>query len=474
MKRTLACCLLVAAALVTAVPLKTDHVDDVKLLSESEGMMPDLDLSGGLSGQSMGLRPITLGEGQPRSLGEANGPTDLMHALDQQAGTEEGKAAFDGTGRHDRGPDSGIHNMAGAPYGLPGYKESHDWVNDVDIFSPLVFNWEYYGQGLATPVTTEIESKTAWQTYLADSSIKFPNCVAGTPDFDVVDYMRNNEYTSSSCGEGIEMYLSQGVYSGYKDTIYSASFTDYDNNERVGYAIGLNTAKQLYPRNTFKPSKTFTWSFWYKDEGTNPHSWNDIFGVSTGTWYNNDFYLQAGGSSYHTFEMLVDGHNIGNWGWFGCAPDDNGRATWGSDLSGYLTRESGPSPGFETGKLYDNKNWWHWAYTMGYDTDTDRYTSKFFVNGKKCFTSKTSYGSNTPKISTWAANGGEPGSNCISNGGSEDCGGPWVGHQSWWSYSVAEMAYLKYFTEELTEGQITAMYDQRNVIACLKNQESCA
>merc|ERR1711990_666681 len=286
----LAC--LALAALVVAVPVKKmngewEPVDDAVELGESNSMMPDVSSSG---------------------LGESN-PTEAIAATDMQAGTYEGQSMVDGTGRHDQGPS--IHNMAGAPYGLPGYKESHDWVNDVDIFSPLVFDWEFHGASLDTPVTTEIESKTAWQTYLADSSIKFPNCVAGTPDFDVVDYMRNNEYTSSSCGEGIEMYLSQGVYSGYKDTIYSASFTDYDNNERVGYAIGLNTAKQLYPRNTFKPSKTFTWSFWYKDEGTNPHSWNDIFGVSTGTWYNNDFYLQAGGSSYHPFEMLVDGHNIG-------------------------------------------------------------------------------------------------------------------------------------------------------------------
>jgi hypothetical protein len=216
-------------------------------------MMPDLDLSGGLSGQSMGLRPITLGEGQPRSLGEANGPTDLMHALDQQAGTEEGKAAFDGTGRHDRGPDSGIHNMAGAPYGLPGYKDSPDWVNDVDIFSPLVFEWHFYGASLDTPTTSEIESKTAWETYLAQdqASAGYPNCAIGNPDFNVNSYMAANEMTGVSCGTAVQEYLQTGVYEGKKSYNAVQYFAD-ESLTSPAYAV-TNNAHGLYPKDTFYP-----------------------------------------------------------------------------------------------------------------------------------------------------------------------------------------------------------------------------
>jgi len=48
--------------------------------------------------------------------------------------------------RFDDGSD--INNptslFPGPVYGLPGYKESHDWLKDLDWWSPLVFDWRYY------------------------------------------------------------------------------------------------------------------------------------------------------------------------------------------------------------------------------------------------------------------------------------------------------------------------------------------
>merc|ERR1711977_395339 len=37
-----------------------------------------------------------------------------------------------------------IPNAPGPRHGLPGYKESHQWETDTDMFSPLVFDWRFY------------------------------------------------------------------------------------------------------------------------------------------------------------------------------------------------------------------------------------------------------------------------------------------------------------------------------------------
>merc|ERR1711964_380140 len=37
-----------------------------------------------------------------------------------------------------------IANFVGPKYGLPGYKESHNWETDFDMMSPLVFDYRYY------------------------------------------------------------------------------------------------------------------------------------------------------------------------------------------------------------------------------------------------------------------------------------------------------------------------------------------
>merc|ERR1712096_16024 len=36
------------------------------------------------------------------------------------------------------------NNFPGPKHGLPGYKESHNWEEDIDLMSPLVFDYRMY------------------------------------------------------------------------------------------------------------------------------------------------------------------------------------------------------------------------------------------------------------------------------------------------------------------------------------------
>merc|ERR1712096_13234 len=62
-----------------------------------------------------------------------------------------------GTGRFKK-----TGNFAGAPYGLPGYKESHDWITDVDYFMPVMFNWRFYAAKYKLKGKSEAEVKADW------------------------------------------------------------------------------------------------------------------------------------------------------------------------------------------------------------------------------------------------------------------------------------------------------------------------
>merc|ERR1712096_487917 len=53
-------------------------------------------------------------------------------------------------------------NFPGTPYGKPGYKESHNWEQDTDWFSPLVFNWKYYAAVYGLKGKTEEAVKKDW------------------------------------------------------------------------------------------------------------------------------------------------------------------------------------------------------------------------------------------------------------------------------------------------------------------------
>jgi len=188
------------------------------------------------------------------------------HDADMMAGTFPGTAAFDGTGRHDRGPDSGIHNMAGAPYGLPGYKESHDWVGEIDVFMPAVFNWRFYAASEGLTDQSEIEVKTHWRdTGLARS---YPNCPKGIAMFNLNRYSELNSVVATdaningNCMKLLNNYLTTGIYEGLSG---AAGFTVTAEGQTT---FGVSSESRLLAPDKMAPATNqYTMTFWVQLNG---------------------------------------------------------------------------------------------------------------------------------------------------------------------------------------------------------------
>merc|ERR1712188_299939 len=68
-------------------------------------------------------------------------------------------------------------NFPGTPYGKPGYKESHNWEQDTDWFSPLVFKWKYYAAQYGLKGKSEEAVKKDWMTNVINKKdAKYPDC----------------------------------------------------------------------------------------------------------------------------------------------------------------------------------------------------------------------------------------------------------------------------------------------------------
>jgi len=448
---TIVACLALACA-VTAVPINNGHVDmhemDMHYLGEGNGMMP----------------------GEASVLGEdAFNPSDAVHNQDMQAGSLATagaiQPAFDGTGRHDRGPS--IHNMAGAPYGLPGYKESHDWVNDIDIFSPIVFDWHFYGASLDTPTTNEIESKTAWEAYLAQdqASAGYPNCAVGNPDFDVNQYMQNNQLTTNSCGQAVKEYLTTGMYEG-KHAYNGIQYFNADGKE----AFSVSSRQSLYPQNTYYPSTTFTWSMWAKHSGPTS-SWQELINVrkKQNDGFHHDYNIISGGASSNQVVMVY--MNPGNpFNWMACSPWDNSRSDYNNIATTF--RGTGATPGYENdnqASWFQRPTWYHVVHTFA--AVGSAYDSTLYLNGKKCVSMQ---GNDMPYIvnpSKYNLGSGT----CTGQGGTVDCGGPWIAEGAWSYDKMAELARVRYFPEEaLNDDKVQALYlSDKTSLPCLDGDGSC-
>merc|ERR1711865_450640 len=118
-------------------------------------------------------------------------------------------------------------NFPGPKYGLPGYKESHKWEADVDMFSPVVFNAKYFNAAQGRPGDTEAEAKAAWLAVINEESGRVPFCKQGAASFSLNTYYRANaadlkeQTDSGNCGKVLKSYLTAGLFDGA--TVYSAT-----------------------------------------------------------------------------------------------------------------------------------------------------------------------------------------------------------------------------------------------------------
>jgi hypothetical protein len=111
-------------------------------------------------------------------------------------------------------------NMVGPAYGNPGYKESHKWETDSDVWAPIVFDWQFYQAMYSDTLAdkTEAEVKADWETVANAEDAVYPNCRQGCDAFALNMYYRANiglmATTQGKCRAILEEYLTQGVFDG--------------------------------------------------------------------------------------------------------------------------------------------------------------------------------------------------------------------------------------------------------------------
>merc|ERR1711865_445103 len=175
-------------------------------------------------------------------------------------------------------------NFPGPKYGLPGYKESHKWETDVDIFSPVVFDAKYFNAAQGNTDGGLAAAKKAWLEVVSDDETKVPYCKQASPLFSLNTYYRANpaikEATESGkCGQVLKNYLQSGILEG--SPVYSASaeaeFAATQSDEELAQLQGNAHAQKVRLKSenlganpncdmgTIADStNAYSWSFWYK------------------------------------------------------------------------------------------------------------------------------------------------------------------------------------------------------------------
>jgi hypothetical protein len=111
-------------------------------------------------------------------------------------------------------------NMPGPAYGNPGYKESHNWEQDTDLFAPVVFDWKFYQAMYPDDLAdmTEAAVKQYWAITANADDKTYPNCHQASDQFSMNMYYRANPgleaTTGGVCKMIVEDYLSNGIYDG--------------------------------------------------------------------------------------------------------------------------------------------------------------------------------------------------------------------------------------------------------------------
>jgi hypothetical protein len=249
-----------------------------------------------------------------------NGGDDTHPAF----GVDANNVAIQGTGYFKR-----MNNFVGPKYGLPGYKESHNWAEDFDILSPLVFDYRYYRvliKNTAIDVAqkmTEEDLKTHFTDQVQKESA--PNCPQGTVWFNANWYktMHSSYAEYSMAGDPVEcnlifkIYLTMGIFKGDHLSInkndesefvtvgtrifnpVNTFYADADSPEPSALYYEVQSAKYVDvpladgPRtdNSFTPARHLTMVYWLKI-GDHPQAPNaELYGFGA---KRNEHFLRTG------------------------------------------------------------------------------------------------------------------------------------------------------------------------------------
>merc|ERR1712196_72580 len=210
----------------------------------------------------------------------------------------------------------------GPVYGLPGYKESHDWLNDVDWWSPLVFDWRYYkarcGEGCdgGDPLKNMNEGEV--KKYWGGKGMN--NNDASSTTFNCNFYVQQNENLHEElmdstgkvkCKEAVEHFLTDGLFDGLTGTAFDGeTFHVGEKNywqprsEDAHSPSGMSgSCFKNCEAGQIKWDKNFAWTFWYIRQSENHHEKNrkvlPVFAVkdiNRGWWGGFPFFVTWMGS----------------------------------------------------------------------------------------------------------------------------------------------------------------------------------
>jgi len=183
------------------------------------------------------------------ALGEEGAPT-------MDNGGDSTHPAYTATNKYMEGPGyfKSIPNFVGPKYGLPGYKESHNWVEDFDMMSPLTFDYRFYrALILAEPseakAMTEEDLKTHFTSQVNQK--EHPNCPQGTIWFNANEFynMHSNHKEFDMGGKGckdiVRMFMTKGLFEGW-------ALSKHKNGGGSFATIG---SKLFNPDNTYYDTK---------------------------------------------------------------------------------------------------------------------------------------------------------------------------------------------------------------------------
>jgi len=185
-----------------------------------------------------------------------------------------------------------IANFVGPKYGLPGYKESHNWETDFDMMSPLVFDYRYYRALIHEPAAdAEAMSEEGLKTHFVGAIEKSeaPNCPQGNIWFNAntfyVLYKDDTEFGmgGKACKLIFQVFLQKMVFRGDPIVVHKTGSGPFPTvgtklfnpsgarNEhltkaffQIGQAQYAETpnANAFRTDNTFSPARHMTIVFW--------------------------------------------------------------------------------------------------------------------------------------------------------------------------------------------------------------------
>merc|ERR1712072_1564826 len=289
--------------------------------------------------------------------------------ISEKAGPSPAETRFD-DGSDINNPTS---MFPGPVYGLPGYKESHDWLKDLDWWSPLVFDWRYYkarcAEGCHEGTALKDMSEGAIKKYWLETGMD--KLDVASPTFNCEYYVQQNEELLDEekkprCKLAVKHFLTAGVFDGLSGTTYDGKIVTHGSDDASHWKIKGHMCLDGCVTGQIKWDKNYAWTFWF---------------MRTDTKYDRQQAKVLPVFSVRTQPNQQGRHGMGWWGgypffvtWVGsmmfCAATDEWECHWPIG-----EENSGVKGGWRF-------NWYHrwrlpptnWRRFFGVMVDEDGYT----------------------------------------------------------------------------------------------------